>query len=384
VLRRCRIFALVVVVAAGVIVGGDERAADAAPHRETPAHKIVRLRTKAKRVQAAIERMNARVERLVEDYNQVREALGRTRSEQARTERRIEDARRRLEAARRQLGRRLWIVYTGGAPTALGQLLGAESVHQALTTATYQERVVGADRAAIDRVERLERELADLAAELAAQRRRQERLQARLVTQRERIEARLDAQRHYLSRLTKEVRRAIVEERRRQEELRRRALLRRLAAERAAQRRAARARAAAAARGISWGGAAAARSPTGAARQAVAFAMAQLGKPYVWGAAGPSAYDCSGLTLAAYRSAGIYLPRVSRAQWYAGPHVSLGELAPGDLVFFAYDVRAPSTIHHVGVYIGGGAMVEAPYTGARVRTASIGRRDYIGAVRPTG
>ena len=383
--RHCLIFGLAVVVAAGVVVGGVERqAAGAAPARETPAHKIVRLRAKAARVQRVIERMNVRVERLVEDYNEIREALGRTRSEQARTERRIDSARRRLEAARRQLGRRLWVVYTGGAPTAIGQLLGAESVHQALTTATYQERVVGADRAAIERVEQLERELKALAAELAAQRRRQERLQARLVTQRQRIEARLDAQRHYLSRLTKQVKRAIVEERRRQEELRRRALLRRLAAERAAQRRAARARAAATARGAPWRGVAPARSPSGAARQAVAFAMAQIGKPYLWGAAGPSAYDCSGLMLAAYRSAGVYLPRVSRAQWYAGPHVGLGELAPGDLVFFAHDVRAPSTIHHVGMYIGGGAMVEAPYTGARVRTASIGRRDYIGAVRPTG
>jgi cell wall-associated NlpC family hydrolase len=385
VVRHCLVVALAVVLAAGVVVGGFERQdAIAAPRRETPAHKIVRLRAKAARVQRVIERMNVRVERLVEEYNEVREALGRTRAEQARTERRVDDARRRLEVARRQLGRRLWVVYTGGAPTALGQFLGAESVHQALTTATYQERVVGADRAAIERVERLERELAGLAAELAAQRRRQERLQVRLVAQRERIQARLDAQRHYLSRLTKEVRRAIVEERRRQEELRRRALLRRLAAERAARRRAARARAAAAARGGPWGAVAPARSPSGAARQAVAFAMAQIGKPYLWGAAGPSAYDCSGLVLAAYRSAGIYLPRVSRAQWYAGPHVGLGELAPGDLVFFAYDVRAPSTIHHVGMYIGGGAMVEAPYTGARVRTASIGRRDYIGAVRPTG
>jgi cell wall-associated NlpC family hydrolase/outer membrane murein-binding lipoprotein Lpp len=383
VFRHCLILALAVVVGAGVIVGGIERAADAAPRAETPAHKIVRLRAKAARVQRVIERMNARVESLVENYNEVREALGRTRSEQARTERRIDAARRRLEAARRQLGRRLWVAYTGGAPTALGQLLGAESIHQALTTATYQERVVGADRAAIERVARLERELEALAAELAGQRKRQERLQARLVAQRQRIEARLAAQRHYLSRLTKQVKRAIVEERRRQEELRRRALLRRLAAERAARLRAARARAALAARGRSWGGAAPARGPSGAAGQAVAFAMAQIGKPYLWGAAGPSAYDCSGLVLAAYRSAGIYLPRVSRAQWYAGQHVGLGELAPGDLVFFAHDVRAPSTIHHVGMYIGGGAMVEAPYTGARVRTASIGRRDYIGAVRPT-
>jgi cell wall-associated NlpC family hydrolase len=378
VLRHCLILLLAVVVAGGV----EQRPADAAP-RETPAHKIVRLRAKAARVQRVIERMNARVETLVEDYNQVREALGRTRSEQTRTQARIHDARRRLEAAKRQLGRRLWIAYTGGAPTALGQLLGAESVHDALTTATYQEHVVGADRAAIDRVERLERELQALAAELAAQRRRQERLQARLVVQRQRIEARLAAQRHYLSRLTRQVKRAIIEERRRQEELRRRRLLRRLALARAARLRAARARAALAARGVPWAGDAPVRSPGGAGRQAVAFAMAQIGKPYVWGAAGPSAYDCSGLVLAAYRSAGIYLPRVSRAQWYAGPHLSLGELAPGDLVFFARNVAAPSSIHHVGIYIGGGAMVEAPYTGARVRTASIGRSDYIGAVRPS-
>jgi peptidoglycan DL-endopeptidase CwlO len=384
VFRHCLILALAVVVGAGVVVGGiEQRAAGASPRRETPAHKIVRLRAKAARVQRVIDRMNARVESLVEDYNEVREALGRTRSEQARTERRVDATRRRLEAARRQLGRRLWVVYTGGAPTVIGQLLGAESVHQALTTATYQERVVGADRAAIERVEQLERELEALAAELAAQRKRQERLQARLVVQRQRIEARLAAQRHYLSRLTKQVKRAIVEERRRQEELRRRALLRRLAAERAARLRAARARAALAARGVPWRGAAPARAPAGAARQAVAFAMAQIGKPYLWGAAGPSAYDCSGLMLAAYRSAGVYLPRVSRAQWYAGRHVSLGELAPGDLVFFAHDGRTPSTIHHVGMYIGGGAMVEAPYSGARVRTGSIGRRDYIGAVRPT-
>ena len=122
----------------------------------------------------------------------------------------------------------------------------------------------------------------------------------------------------------------------------------------------------------------------GAARQAVAFAMAQIGKPYVWGAAGPSALhllraDAGRLPqrrgLPAAGEPGAVVRRAAREPWRAGP---------GDLVFFAYDVRAPSTIHHVGVYIGGGAMVEAPYTGARVRTASIGRRDYIGAVRPTG
>jgi peptidoglycan DL-endopeptidase RipA len=363
-----------------VLVAGEGEQAVAA-RRETPAHKITRLRAKAIRVQHAIDRMNDRVEGLIEDYNEGRVALARTRAEQAETQRRIRRATRRLAAARRQLGQRLWAIYTEGPATALSQLLGAQTVHQALTTTKYQEQVVGADRAAIARVEQLKAELTELAGKLAAQRARRELLQARLAQQRRQIEGRLADQKRYLARLTREVKRAIVAERRRREELRRRALLRRLAAERAA-----RARAAAAARARStWHGVARrAGGPSGAAGRAVAFAMAQIGKPYVWGAAGPGSYDCSGLMMAAYRSAGVWLPRVSRAQWYAGPHLTLGELAPGDLVFFAYDTSNPASIHHVGMYIGGGAMVEAPYSGASVRTASIGRGDYIGAVRPTG
>ena len=293
--------------------------------------------------------MRARVEGLVEDYNEVREALARTRVEQARTRRQVLEARRRLRAARRLLGRRLWTIYSHSWPSALGQLLGADSVHQALVTTKYQEQVVGADRAAVDKVERLRRQVEALAAKLASQAARQERLQAPLASKRRQIESRLAVQRRYHQRLTRQVRRAVAQERRRQEILRRRALLRRLAAARA-----------------------------------VAFARSQLGKPYVWGASGPSSYDCSGLVMTAYRRAGVWLPRVSRAQWGAGPRVGLGSLAPGDLVFFATNTGNPRTIHHVGMYIGGGAMVEAPYSGASVRISSIGRRDYIGAIRPTG
>jgi outer membrane murein-binding lipoprotein Lpp len=109
-----------------------------------PGQEDRRLRAKAARVQAAIERINARVERLVEDYNEVREALARARVEQARTREQVLDA-RRLRVARRQLGERLWTIYTGGAPSTLGQLLGADSIHQALVTTRYQEEVVGAD-----------------------------------------------------------------------------------------------------------------------------------------------------------------------------------------------------------------------------------------------
>jgi peptidoglycan DL-endopeptidase CwlO len=139
------------------------------------------------------------------------------------------------------------------------------------------------------RVDRLRREVEALAARLADQAARQEHLKDRLA-----------AQRRFHKRLTRQVRRAVAEERRRQEQLRRRALLRRLAAERAA-----RARAAAAARAGGWaGGSGRAGAPSGAAAGAVTFARRQLGKPYVRGASGPSSYDCSGLFMAAYRGAG--------------------------------------------------------------------------------
>ncbi|HUR52178.1 MAG TPA: NlpC/P60 family protein [Mycobacteriales bacterium] len=123
-------------------------------------------------------------------------------------------------------------------------------------------------------------------------------------------------------------------------------------------------------------------APTPQAGAALAFARGQLGKPYVWGATGPASYDCSGLTGAAYRAAGVSLPRTSREQWYAGTHVELGELQPGDLLFWAYDPANPATIHHVALYAGGGLMVAAPHTGDVVKVQGVYLEGYIGAVRP--
>ena len=114
------------------------------------------------------------------------------------------------------------------------------------------------------------------------------------------------------------------------------------------------------------------------ASQAVAYAKAQLGKPYVWSAEGPNSFDCSGLTMMAWRSAGVSIPRVAAAQYDMGRHISRSSLEPGDLVFFG------SPIHHVGMYVGGGMMIEAPYTGQVVRYHTIDRSDYAGATRPTG
>lgn len=117
------------------------------------------------------------------------------------------------------------------------------------------------------------------------------------------------------------------------------------------------------------------------AQKAIAFAESKLGLPYQWGGTGPL-YDCSGLTQAAYAAAGIRLSRTSREQYWNGPKVALADLQPGDLVFYADDITDPATIGHLGLYVGGGRMIEAARTGTFIRYASIDRPGYIGAVRP--
>ena len=126
---------------------------------------------------------------------------------------------------------------------------------------------------------------------------------------------------------------------------------------------------------------AAAPAPThvaasGRAGAAVSFALAQVGDAYVYGAAGPSAFDCSGLTMAAWAQAGVGLPHSSGAQMGSGPHISQSQLQPGDLVFYY------SPVSHVGMYIGNGMIVHAANPSSGVTTAPVNSMPYSGAVRP--
>jgi cell wall-associated NlpC family hydrolase len=111
--------------------------------------------------------------------------------------------------------------------------------------------------------------------------------------------------------------------------------------------------------------AAPAAAPTAAAQVAVDTALAQLGDPYVWGGAGPNAFDCSGLTQYAYGAAGVYLPHSSRMQAGIGTPVAYSDLQPGDLVFFY------SPVSHVGMYIGNGQIVHAPTSGSVVQVVPL-------------
>jgi len=125
--------------------------------------------------------------------------------------------------------------------------------------------------------------------------------------------------------------------------------------------------------------------PTAAAGVAIRFALSQIGKPYVWGATGPNAYDCSGLMLRAYQSAGINLPRVSVDQFHGGALLPVRNAQPGDLLFLAYHRDDPTSIHHVFMYLGNNEVVEAPFTGAPVRQRAMDWNDphlVQQAVRP--
>ncbi|MYX94541.1 hypothetical protein GT045_06875 [Streptomyces sp. SID486] len=114
---------------------------------------------------------------------------------------------------------------------------------------------------------------------------------------------------------------------------------------------------------------------SGRASAAFAAAQSQIGKPYVYGATGPSSFDCSGLTSWAYAQAGVSIPRTSEAQAGIGTRIGMSDLKVGDLVFFYGD------LHHVGLYAGNGQVLHAPHTGAVVRYEAIGNMPFQFGVR---
>ena len=116
--------------------------------------------------------------------------------------------------------------------------------------------------------------------------------------------------------------------------------------------------------------------PSPRAAAAIAYAEAQLGKPYEYAATGPNTFDCSGLTMMAWAAAGVSMPHYSGAQYAMFPHVPLDELQPGDLIF-----KGPGGSQHVSMYIGGGLQIAATHTGDYVRIQPVSSNS-IGAARP--
>ncbi|MGW3518072.1 NlpC/P60 family protein [Streptomyces hydrogenans] len=351
---------LALVSAAGAtLFEGSGHADPAAPGR-TPAQ-----------VRAEVDRLYQEAEAATERYNGAKEQADTARASFDRL--RDEAARRteRLNTARRGLGAVAAAQYRSGGLDPAVQLALTSNPDEYLERAALAEKAGDRQATAVTAVRRELAGLAQLRAESAGRLTALRGHEAELRRQKATVLGKLAAARALLARLT-------AEERARYEAA---------VAARTAPTSGTTARAGADAAGATATGGATARAdrssgdrapvaaPAGRASAAISFARAQLGKPYVWGATGPSGYDCSGLTQAAWRAAGVSLPRTTYTQINAGRRVSRSELAPGDLVFFY------SGISHVGLYIGGGQMIHAPRPGAPVRIAPIDEMPFAGATR---
>jgi cell wall-associated NlpC family hydrolase len=342
-------------------------AADQATAQAEPSKEADRLRKQAAELRTRMDEQHRRLEVLSEELSAARDRGKQLLLGTGEMDRRWESAARGLAEARADLDLRMgalqsatpdyWSAMRAGPGPALRA--SAQMRRRQLDVTEGRERV-GRAEAAMATAE-LERD--QLSGSLVAQANEAERLHD-VEQEAETLAASLQTE---LRRMDRRIAALIEEERRREEE-------------------------AARASFMAWaardGGAAAASADlpaAGAVRRAIEVAMSQRGKPYLWGAEGPSRFDCSGLMQYSYAAAGISIPRVSRDQYAAFAArrpIPMRDLRPGDLVFFADRPSDPRTIHHVGMYIGSGLMVEAPYTGAFVRTSSIMRSSYAGAVRP--
>ena len=135
---------------------------------------------------------------------------------------------------------------------------------------------------------------------------------------------------------------------------------------------------------MSWAAKYAAQGGSNTVAAAIAFAKAQIGKPYVFDTAGPDAYDCSGLVYAAYAAAGIHIARTTYQWQQDGPVIPLSQIQPGDLLFSAGSDGTPTNPGHVVMYLGGGQVIQAPQTGQDVQVDPVNFASVIVAIRPSG
>ncbi len=320
------------------------------------------LEAKAARLQARLDEQYAALERISERFDKATAVERDLRANLAAVQARRQAVVAELAAAQERLDEQARETYEAGPGWFVSELVGASDPSDLLRRLPLQKAALEASARNVDEVAKRKAELDGLNARASNDLAAQQRLDAGVLSQHQRINS-----------LAKQLETTL------------KGIDKRLAGVLDAQQRRAEAgrRAAYSAWFNSLGGRGQASwmDAGGAAATAVAYAMRQLGKPYQWGAAGPAAFDCSGLTSSAYLAAGIVIPRVSADQFNAGPHVAVADLLAGDLVFYADDPAFPATIHHVGMYIGNGLMVHAPHTGDVVRVASIWRQGYAGAVR---
>jgi cell wall-associated NlpC family hydrolase len=353
------------------------------------AGRIADKKAQIAQVQRELDSSNQKLEAAIEAYNGARSELTQVEAEIKRNTQRLKIARSNLKAAKANLATFLVSAYKGGSQDAFF-VLGSGSFSDLLDRMDYVRRMSKAEGQLVDEVRTAEHEISVRQAQLKAAEKKAKTLVAQTSARKSAVAAELHAREQLLGGLKGDLRTLIAQ---------RQAHLDAVAKARAAALAEAQQQAAASSAGSSsttttttstgssgdgggsssTGGGCWSPPPAGPlGQQAVAIAQRYLGVPYVWGGASPSGFDCSGLTMYVYAQLGIHLDHYTGSQWGAGPHVSMSQLMPGDLVFFY------SGHDHVGIYMGGGLFIHAPHTGDVVKISSLSgyyAGVFAGAVR---
>ena len=321
-------------------------------------------RAEADRVQAQVAALNDKAEIASEKYDAARTRYENLSAKVVTTEHQIAKLQKHQHTLQTHLDTRASDMYRQGPLGFISVLLSVNTFEEFDTTIRVLTSLNEQDAATVSQLKAAKADAERARETLVAARTQAGKQKLAMAANAEAVKTQLAARKQLLAGLTAEIQTLVAQrlaEQKAAEQARTMALLLR-------QRTASQG-------GIILGG----NPPTSSkAAAAVYWAEKEIGKPYVWAAAGPNSFDCSGLMVWAYDHVGIHLNHYSGDQINEGPHVSRSNLQPGDLVFFG------SPIHHVGMYVGGGDFIEAPYTGTDVRVSQLSSRsDFAGACRPS-
>jgi cell wall-associated NlpC family hydrolase len=315
----------------------------------SPASPISTKKARLKAVQTKLDSVYAQVETAVEKYNQATSQLDTVELKIEENQRLLDTAARNLQLANKQLKERAANIYKSRDVGIVDVLFQADSFDELITQLDMMNRIGNSDVDTVKAIAAYRRDIKDRRLELEVDKEAAAKLVADRAAQRSQIiglESRLEKMTHGLRAEIKRLREKAA-----------------LAAKLAAQQ--------------SWGGIAPPPvDPNSPGHpEIVSIAQRYFGVPYVWGGASPNGFDCSGLTMYCYAQIGIQMSHGATDQQRQSTPVALGDLRPGDLVFFGN----ASYSHHVAIYAGGGSVIEAPHTGDVVRYGSLGGRDaWIG------